>query len=325
MRKYRNILFYVLVTASLLFAMYKIVGEGQPLETSKITKFSTAGSSGIADFFSGRFLHNSSGSLSVLLLQIIAIIFTARVFGFLFRKIGQPTVIGEIAAGIFLGPSVLGLTFPSYNAFLFPQNSLGILQLFTQLGLMLFMFVVGMEVDLKILKSKAGNAIVISHASIIIPYTMGMGLAYFLYKKYAPANTDFLSFSLFIGIAMSITAFPVLARIIKERNMGSTRIGNLAITCAAADDITAWCILAAVISIAKAGSAMSALFTIALSILYVLAMFKIMRPILQRKPDGEHACVYDRYPAYLIFHYRIDRHTRVVRSISCRSHHAINK
>ena len=282
MRKYRNILFYVLVTASLLFAMYKIVGEGQPLETSKITKFSTAGSSGIADFFSGRFLHNSSGSLSVLLLQIIAIIFTARVFGFLFRKIGQPTVIGEIAAGIFLGPSVLGLTFPSYNAFLFPQNSLGILQLFTQLGLMLFMFVVGMEVDLKILKSKAGNAIVISHASIIIPYTMGMGLAYFLYKKYAPANTDFLSFSLFIGIAMSITAFPVLARIIKERNMGSTRIGNLAITCAAADDITAWCILAAVISIAKAGSAMSALFTIALSILYVLAMFKIMRPILQK-------------------------------------------
>jgi Kef-type K+ transport system membrane component KefB len=159
---------------------------------------------------------------------------------------------------------------------------LGTLQLFSQLGLILFMFVVGMEVDLKILKSKAGNAIIISHASIIIPYTMGMGLAYFLYKKYAPANTDFLSFSLFIGIATSITAFPVLARIIKERNMGSTRIGNLTITCAAADDITAWCILAAVISIAKAGSAMSALFTIALSILYVIGMFKIVGPVLQK-------------------------------------------
>jgi Kef-type K+ transport system membrane component KefB len=148
--------------------------------------------------------------------------------------------------------------------------------------LILFMFVVGMEVDLKILKSKAANAIIISHASIIIPYTLGMGLAYFLYKEYAPANAGFLSFSLFIGIAMSITAFPVLARIIKERNMSSTRIGNLAITCAAADDITAWCILAAVISIAKAGSAVSALFTIALSILYVLLMFSIAKPMLQK-------------------------------------------
>jgi len=262
--------------------MYKIAGEGKLLETSKIMRLNTAGVSRFGGIFSQRIVQNATGSLSILLLQIIAIIFTARVFGFLFRKIGQPAVIGEIAAGIFLGPSLLGLAFPSCNAFLFPQNSLGTLQLFSQLGLILFMFVVGMEVDLKILKSKAGNAIIISHASIIIPYTMGMGLAYFLYKKYAPANTDFLSFSLFIGIATSITAFPVLARIIKERNMGSTRIGNLTITCAAADDITAWCILAAVISIAKAGSAMSALFTIALSILYVIGMFKIVGPVLQK-------------------------------------------
>ena len=144
------------------------------------------------------------------------------------------------------------------------------------------MFVVGMDVDLKVLKSKAGNVIIISHASIIIPYALGMALAYFLYKEYAPANAGFLSFSLFIGIVMSITAFPVLARIIKERRMNTTRIGNLAITCAAVGDITAWCILAAVISIAKAGSAVSALFTIGLSILYVLFMFKVARPILQK-------------------------------------------
>lgn len=254
MRKYRNLLFYVLVTSSLLFAMYKIVQAGNLLETSKTIKLNVSRSSGAAEILSQHFSIHVSGSLPVLLLQIIAIIFTARAFGFLFRKIGQPSVIGEIAAGIFLGPSVLGLIFPSCNEFLFPQNSLGNLQLFSQLGLILFMFVVGMEVDLKILKSKAGNAIVISHASIIIPYALGMGLAYFLYKKYAPEGTSFLSFSLFIGIAMSITAFPVLARIIKERNMSNTRIGNLAITCAAADDITAWCILAAVISIAKAGS-----------------------------------------------------------------------
>src|ERR1035438_1971662 len=233
MRKYRNILFYVLVTASLLFAMYKIVQAGKLLETSKIIHLAASKSFSASQILNEHFSNNISGSLPVLLLQIIAIIFTARAFGFLFRKIGQPSVIGEIAAGIFLGPSVLGLIFPSWNAFLFPQHSLGNLQLFSQLGLILFMFVVGMEADLAILKSKAGNAIIISHASIIIPYTLGMGLAYFLYKKYAHASTDFLSFSLFIGIAMSITAFPVLARIIKERNMSSTRIGNLAITCAA--------------------------------------------------------------------------------------------
>jgi K+:H+ antiporter len=282
MRKYRNILFYVLVTASLLFAMYKIVQAGELLETSKIIQPAISKSSGTAEALSEHLSHNLSGSLSVLLLQIITIIFTARAFGFLFRTMGQPAVIGEIAAGIFLGPSVLGFIFPSCNAFIFPQNSLGNLQLFSQLGLILFMFVVGMEVDLKILKSKAANAIIISHASIIIPYTLGMGIAYFLYKEYATVNTGFLSFSLFIGIAMSITAFPVLARIIKERNMSSTRIGNLAITCAAADDITAWCILAAVISIANAGSALSALFTIAAAIFYVLCMFTIVKPFLQK-------------------------------------------
>ena len=154
--------------------------------------------------------------------------------------------------------------------------------MFSQLGLILFMFVVGMEVNLNSLKNKAGNAIVISHASIIIPYTLGMALAYFLYKEYAATTTDFLSFSLFIGIAMSITAFPVLARIIKERKMTDMPIGNLAITCAAADDVTAWCILAAVISIAKAGSSISALFTIGLAIMYVLCMLKIAMPILQK-------------------------------------------
>jgi Kef-type K+ transport system membrane component KefB len=282
MRKYRNILFYVLVTASLLLVMYKIAHAGKLLETSKIASNDEAKSFSFSHLLSEHFSYTLSGSLPALLLQIIAIIFTARAFGFLSRKIGQPAVIGEIAAGIFLGPSVLGLIFPSWNGFLFSQNSLGNLQLFSQLGLILFMFVVGMEADLKILKSKAANAIIISHASIIVPYTLGMGLAYFLYKKYAPGNTDFLSFSLFIGIAMSITAFPVLARIIKERNMSNTRIGNLAITCAAADDITAWCILAAVISIAKASSSLIAIFTIGLACLYVVCMFTIIRPFLQK-------------------------------------------
>jgi len=282
MRKYKNILFYVIITASLLFIMYKIVGAGHLLEISKPTQYNTSNNSSANEILKANITRNVSGSLSILLLQIIAIIFTARVFGFLFKKLGQPTVIGEVAAGIILGPSVVGLFFPAFSIFVFPQNSLSTLQLFSQLGLILFMFVVGMEVNLNSLKNKAGNAIVISHASIIIPYTLGIALAYFLYKEYAKANVDFLSFSLFIGIAMSITAFPVLARIIKERKMTDTPTGNLAITCAAADDVTAWCILAAVISIAKAGSAISALFTIGLAIIYVLCMLKIVMPILQK-------------------------------------------
>jgi len=238
--------------------------------------------SGVIESFGNSISHNISGSLSTLLLQIITIILAARIFGFFFRKIGQPAVIGEVAAGIILGPSVVGLFFPSFSHFIFPQNSLGTLQLFSQLGLILFMFVVGMEVNLNSLKNKAGHAIVISHASIIVPYTLGIALSYFLFTEYAPANADFLPFSLFIGIAMSITAFPVLARILKERKMTDTPIGSLALTCAAADDVTAWCILAAVISIAKAGSSMSAVFTIALAIIYVLFMFKIVMPILKK-------------------------------------------
>jgi Kef-type K+ transport system membrane component KefB len=171
---------------------------------------------------------------------------------------------------------------PEYSLFLFPKESLGNLQLLSQIGLVLFMFVIGMELDLKLLKNKAQDAVVISHASIIIPYALGMGLAFFLYEEFAPQTIDFTSFSLFMGIAMSITAFPVLARIIQERNLTKTKLGSLAITCAAADDITAWCILAAVIAIVKAGSFVSSLFTIAFALGYLLVMLKLVQPFLKR-------------------------------------------
>jgi len=126
------------------------------------------------------------------------------------------------------------------------------------------------------------DAVIISHASIIIPYALGMGLSYFLYDQFAPANTPFLHFSLFMGIAMSITAFPVLARILQERGMTGTRLGVLAITCAAADDVTAWCILAALIAIIKAGTSMNAMFTIALVVFYCLLMIFPVRMLLQK-------------------------------------------
>ncbi|HVM88373.1 MAG TPA: cation:proton antiporter [Puia sp.] len=282
MRKYRNISFYTIVTAVLLFVIYMIIRAGNLLENSKPCPVAADYGKSKAGIFSPHISGNNSTPLSILLLQIISIIFTSRLLGSLFKKLGQPVVVGEVAAGIVLGPSVLGLLFPAVSQFIFPQNSLGTLQLFSQLGLILFMFVVGMELNLNSLKHKAGNAIIISHASIIIPYTLGVALAYFLYRGYATAGTKFLSFSLFIGIAMSITAFPVLARIMKERKMNATPIGNLAITCAATDDITAWCLLAMVISIAKAGSTWNAVYTIALVVLYVLIMLKVIKPLLSK-------------------------------------------
>jgi Kef-type K+ transport system membrane component KefB len=147
------------------------------------------------------------------------------------------------------------------------------------------MFVIGMELDLKVLKNKANDAVVISHASIVIPFALGIGLSYFIYHQFAPEGVEFLSFSLFMGIAMSITAFPVLARIVQERGIHKTRLGTIVITCAAADDITAWCILAAVIAIVKAGSFVSSLYIIGLAIVYVMVMLFMVKPFLKRVGD----------------------------------------
>lgn len=282
MKNFRGILFYCVIIGGFVGLMYWIVGMGTPLEAGKaVAPMASGTQTGIFDALKDTLKHNFS-PLAILLLQIITIIVTARTFGFLFNKIGQPTVIGEVVAGIFLGPSLMGMWFPEYTEFLFPKASLGNLQFISQIGLLLFMFVIGMELDLKVLKTKARDAIIISHASIIIPYALGMGLAYFIYTQYAPKGVHFISFSLFMGIAMSITAFPVLARIIQERGMTKTRIGTIAITCAAADDITAWCILASVIAIVKAGSFVSSIYTIAMALCYVLIMLYIVRPFMKK-------------------------------------------
>ena len=188
-------------------------------------------------------------------------------------------------AGIILGPSLLGMYFPEFSAFLFPKESLGNLQFLSQIGLILFMYIVGMELDLSVLRKKAHDAVVISHASIIIPFALGIGLSYFIYQEFAPEGVQFTSFALFIAIAMSITAFPVLARIVQERNLQKTKLGTIVITCAAADDITAWCILAAVIAIVKAGSFTSSIYVILMAIGYVFLMIKIVRPFLKRIGD----------------------------------------
>lgn len=284
MKRFKNLFFYIAIIGGFSLLMYWIVILGSKLEVGREIKAKMVASNYWNDFLDSM-VHNLKHPLALLLAQIITIIFVARLFGWICKKIGQPTVIGEIIAGIVLGPSLVGWYFPEFFGTLFPKESLGNLQFLSQIGLILFMFVVGMELDLKVLKNKAHDAVVISHASIIFPFALGMGLAYFIYETFAPAGIPFIAFALFLGIAMSITAFPVLARIVQERGIHKTKLGTIAITCAAADDITAWCILAAVIAIVKAGSFVSALYIIGLAGLYVFLMLKVVRPFLKRVGD----------------------------------------
>ncbi len=234
------------------------------------------------ELFKTSIQHNISESVGMLMLQILSILIVSRIFGYFFVKIGQPTVIGEILAGIVLGPSLLGYFFPEAFQFLFAPDSLGNLYILSQVGLILFMFTIGIELDLSTLKEKLSETYVISHASILIPYFLGMLLAYFVYEEFAATYTEFLPFALFIGISMSITAFPVLARIVQEKGLTKTHLGTIAIASAANDDVTAWCILAAVIAIAKTGSFESALFTIVMAIIYVIFMLLIVQPFLKK-------------------------------------------
>ena len=284
MKNYKNGAFYIAVTGGFSALIYWIISEGKLLEVNKEIVLTSSQKGSWNDFVESM-LHNLQDPLAILLAQIVTIIIVARFFGWVFKKIGQPTVIGEIIAGIVLGPSLLGMYFPEFSATLFPVESLGNLKFLSQIGLILFMFVIGMELDLKVLKKKANEAVVISHASIIFPFALGIGLAYFVYESFAPEGVKFLSFALFMGIAMSITAFPVLARIVQERGLQKTRLGAIAITCAAADDITAWSLLAVVIAIVKAGTFVSSLYIIGLAVVYVLAMLFIVKPFLKRIGD----------------------------------------
>jgi len=280
----RNLPFYLTTIIGAAAVMYFIHIKGKLLESSVLSSpyFESSRNLSWIESVKEVFLHNLTHPLAILILQIAAIIVVSRLFGLLFIRFGQPSVIGEICAGIILGPTILGHFWPEYSLLLFPIKSLGNLQILSQVGLILFMFVVGMELDLKVLKNKMHEAVVISHASIVIPYTLGMALAYFLYVEFAPPNIHFLSFGLFMGIAMSITAFPVLARIIQERGLSRTRLGAIAITSAAADDITAWCLLAAVIAIVKAASLVSAALTIGFSVIYVVVMIFVISPFFKR-------------------------------------------
>jgi Kef-type K+ transport system membrane component KefB len=282
-RKYLKVwIFYILMLSAFVGLTYYLFTQAENFDAGEF--FTTHGpeSKGFWDSVKTSFWHNMAEPVGMLLLQIIAILVVSRIISWFFVRIGQPTVIAEILSGILLGPSLLGFFYPETYQFLFPAESLGNLYILSQVGLVLFMFVIGMELNLGLLKSKMGATYVISHASIIIPYFMGMLFAYMFYEEFAAGHTDFLSFALFIGISMSITAFPVLARIVQEKGLTKTHLGQISIACAAFDDVTAWCLLAAVIAIAKTGSFASSLLTIGLSIGFILFMLMVIKPFMQR-------------------------------------------
>ena len=225
---------------------------------------------------------NFDHPLSHLFVQLLVIITASRVVGKIFIRLGQPGVVGEMAAGILLGPSLFGLLAPAAFAFVFPANSLAALRLLSQIGVCLFMFAVGMELDVRHVRSKAQAAVVVSHASIVFPYLLGVLLAYFLFTDLAGPGATFTAFALFMGISMSITAFPVLARILQERGMPKTFLGSTAITCAAVDDVTAWSILAFVVAIAKATSIGGSALNLLLVMMFIAIMTFGVRPLLPR-------------------------------------------
>ena len=193
-----------------------------------------------------------AANVPLLLVQVIVVLVAARVVGIIVRRLGQPQVVGEMLAGIALGPSVLGAYAPSVSNALFPASSLGLLNALSQIGLLVFMFLVGLELDPKVVRDRGRAAIVISHASIVAPFLLGALLALHLYPGLAGERVTFTGFALFMGAAMSVTAFPVLARILAERRLLRTPLGSIAVACAAVDDVSAWCILAIVVVIARA-------------------------------------------------------------------------
>lgn len=278
----KSLFFYSVLLVIGLAAVWVTFTKGQAMNIGDVAKTVVENSV----FKAGANLQHFTDKLfhapGILILQLIIIMLVARIMGYLFQIIGQPLVIGEIVAGLILGPSVLGTLAPQVSGFLFPEKSIDLLQQLSQLGLIFFMFIIGMELDTQAFRKSANKAILISIASIVFPFISGIILAYYLYQDYSPQNVQFTSFALFMGTTMCITAFPILARILQERKLTKTPVGTMAITVAAIGDVVAWCILAMVIAIVKAGGISHSFLTIALSIIYILLMFYIVKPFMYR-------------------------------------------
>ena len=215
------------------------------------------------------------------LLALVTVIVLARAVGSLFAYFQQPPVVGEIIAGIMLGPSLLGRVSPETSAYLFSPTVVPMLGTLAEIGVVLYMFLVGLELDTTLLRRRGHAAVAISHASIVVPFLFGTTLALYLYPRLSTQIGAFTSFSLFLGVSMSVTAFPVLARILTDRRMHKSRMGAMTLTCAAVDDVTAWCLLAVVVGIVQAKSA-GAIWTVAMALTFIAVLLLVVRPLMVR-------------------------------------------
>lgn len=216
-----------------------------------------------------------------MLLALVVVIVLARAVGSIFQYFAQPPVVGEILAGILLGPSVLGKLAPAVQSYILPREVAPFLGVLSQVGVILYMFLVGVELDPTLLRKRGHSTLAISHASIVTPFLLGAILALYIYPSLSTRDVPFTVFSLFIGVSMSVTAFPVLARILTDRRMHKSRMGVIALTCAAVDDVTAWCLLAFVVSVAQAKAA-GMVMTLAGVFGYIALMALVARPAMVR-------------------------------------------
>ncbi|MER7864751.1 cation:proton antiporter [Amycolatopsis japonica] len=227
-------------------------------------------------------------SLAQLLLAIAVVVGACKVVGWLAQRIGQPAVIGEITAGILLGPSVLGALWPSGAAVLIPKAAVPQLNVVAQLGVIFFVFLAGLELNTRLLRGRGRLALVVSHVSIALPFLLGVGLALFAYTRFGTGG-GFLPFALFFGVSMSITALPVLVRILHEIGLFRSEIGVVTLTCAVVDDVTAWSLLALVIALTTASSLVGVVLTVVLTAAFVALLGLVVRPLLRKFVAGASA------------------------------------
>ena len=216
-----------------------------------------------------------------LLLALTAVIIVGQGLGRLSRFIGQPPVIGEIVAGILIGPSLLGRIAPQAFLFILPPDVAPLLGVVAQLGVVLYMFSVGLDLNPDLVRGRFYTTMATAHASIALPFVLGSALALYLYPRFSTSDVPFTHFALFLGVAMSITAFPVLARILADLGMAKTTLGVLALTCAAIGDVTAWCLLAFVVGVVHAAGG-SALVAVLLTAGFIAVMLVVVRPVFER-------------------------------------------
>jgi Kef-type K+ transport system membrane component KefB len=262
--------FYVISIVSVVVVFRALCGAGESLAPSH-AQIASVGAKVTAKF----------DALPHVLIALLTIMVASRLLGGLFRYLGQPAVIGEVIAGIVLGPSLLGSVAPEVTAALLPAQVTPFLGVIAQVGVILFMFTIGLELDTALLRQRTHATVAVSHASIMAPFLLGGCLALFLYPRMASEHVPFTTFALFIGVSMSVTAFPVLARILTDRGLSRSRLGVVALTCAAVDDVTAWCLLSFVIGVVKAESG-SGLFIAARALAYIAVMLGVVRPLVVR-------------------------------------------